>query len=180
LISNKKEVFVNIKPNPILLRHGADGYRPQRWWAIMILTASMCAATGCVPLPTYDSKTDDLLTNLQKDTDTFIAVLSNTYDATTTSGKACAYAANTKSYQGFKIDIGLLRTRASALYDNQVTVAALDKLQGTYDALEAAHKEADTRADHCILPALLVVDQQAMDSAIGALLKLELAKKGSS
>lgn len=158
----------------------ADRRRSRRWWITLVVTASTCAATGCISLPSYDSKTDELLTNLQKDTDTFIATLSNNYDATTADKKACAYAANVKTYQGFKLDIGLLRTRASALYDNEATVAALNKLQGTYDTFEAAHKAADARADHCILPALLTADQQAMDSAIGSLLKLELAKKGSS
>jgi hypothetical protein len=144
-----------------------------------IVMGSIFAAAGCVPLPTYDSKTDDLLTNLQKETDTFIGTLSSAYDDTPADGKSCAYVANIKAYQGFRVDIGLLRTRASALYENQATVVALNKLQATYDSLEAAHKEAGDRADHCILPALLVIDQQAIDSAIGGLLKLELAKKGS-
>jgi len=156
------------------------GKRSQPWRTILLAVAGACAAAGCVTIPVYDSKTDDMLTNLQKDTDTFIAHLSNTYDGSTVDGKACAYTANVKAYQQFKLDIGLLKTRAAALYDNTATQIALNELQSTYDALETAHKQANTREDHCILPELLIADQRAMDSAIGGLLKLELAKKGTS
>jgi hypothetical protein len=146
----------------------------------LAVAVSACAMTGCVTIPVYDSKTDDLLTNLQSDTDTFIVHLADTYDATDGTGKSCAYPASAKTYEQFRIDIGILRTRANALYDDQTTVAALDRLQDTYDKLEYAHKLANARADHCILPELLTNDQRAIDSAIGSLLKLELAKKGDA
>jgi hypothetical protein len=150
-----------------------------RWWIASAASIGVGAATGCVTIPQYDSKTDDMLTGLQKDTDTFIGHLSDTYDNSTSSGKACAYPANIQSYKQFRLTLGRLKTRAAALYANTGTEAALNNLQATYDALENAHKQADTRPDHCILPALLATDQQALDSAIGGLLKLELAKKGT-
>jgi hypothetical protein len=141
--------------------------------------AAVLALPACVPVPTYDAKTDDLLTALQEDTDIYIAHLSDTYDSNTVTGKACAYPANVKSYETFSVDLSLLKTRADALYNNQATQSALAQLQSTYDALKTAQQTADTqRADHCILPALLATDQQALDSAIGSLMKLELAKKG--
>jgi hypothetical protein len=141
--------------------------------------AVLLALPACVPVPAYDAKTDDLLTTLQKDTDTYIAHLSDSYDTTTVQGKPCAYPANVKSYETFSVDLSLLKTRADALYNNQATQAALTQLQSTYDALKTAQQTADTqRADHCILPALLAADQQALDAAIGSLMKLELAKKG--
>ncbi len=121
-----------------------------------------------------------MLTALQKDTDTFIIYLSDTYDSTNAEGKACAYPANIKTYQAFDVDINLLKTRTDALYDNAATLTAFNDLQNTYDTFQAAHKTANARSDHCILPALLTIDQQALDSAVGSLLKLELAKKGTS
>jgi hypothetical protein len=154
--------------------HGIRGFRG----AAALLVVNWLA--GCVPVPVYDSKTDEMLTGLQKDADTFIQHLSDTYDATAVAGKACAYDANVKSYAGFRLSIGLLKTRADALYDDKATQAALKALQDTFDALENAHKAAANRADHCILPDLLVTDQQALDSAVGSLLKLELAKKGTT
>ncbi len=154
--------------------------RKWRWAALAVAVIFAGGVAGCVTIPVYDSKTDDLLTSLQKDTDTFIGKLSDSYDNTTASGKSCAYEANAKTYEQFRLDIGLLKTRANALYNNQVTLSALDALQDTYVKLEAAHKEADSRPDHCILPQLLTTDQQAMDSAIGGVLKLELQKKGNS
>lgn len=135
--------------------------------------------SGCVAVPAYDSKTDDMLTSLQKDTDSFIVQLSDSYDSTHSEGKACAYPANIKTYQAFDVDINLLKTRAEALYDNAATVAAVSDLQNNYNAFQTAHEAANARPDHCILPALLNTDQQALDSAVGSLLKLELAKKGT-
>jgi hypothetical protein len=130
-------------------------------------------------VPAYDAKTDDLLTTLQKDTDTYLTHLADTYDATTVTGKACAYPANVKSYETFSVELSLLNTRAAALYNNEATQTALAQLQGTFAAFKTAQQTADAqRADHCILPALLTTDQQALDSAIGSLMKLELAKKG--
>jgi hypothetical protein len=147
---------------------------------VLSFGAGLTLLAGCVTVPVYDSKTDDMLTSLQRDTDNFIAHLSETYDTSTAAGKACAYQANKTTYQQFAIDIDLLQTRANALYDDQATLAALADLQSTYSKFEAAHKEADNRPDHCIIPALLTLDQRAMDSAIGSVLKLELAKKGVS
>lgn len=158
-------------------RRARGGLDPR---ALLVLAGIGCAAAGCVPVPVYDSKTDEMLTSLQKGTDTFIAHLKETYDATPRIGKACAYPANVKTYRQFEIDVGLLQTRAAALYDDAATQSALVNLKDTFGRLEDAHKKADERADHCILPDLLPADQQAMDSAIGSLLKLELAKKGSS
>jgi hypothetical protein len=158
---------------------GSD--RSRRWWTGLVVSAGLLAIAGCVNVPAYDSETDQLLTSLQKDTDTFIQHLTDTYDTTTGQGKACAYAANVKTYEQFQIDINLLTTRANILYNDRVTIAALGSLKSTFDSLEAAHKAADTeRAEHCILPAVLATDQQAMDSAIGSVLKLELQKKGNS
>lgn len=160
---------------------GAVAHRPwRRWWVALAVGAGAAALAGCIAIPVYDSKTDDLLTSLQQDTDTYISQLSDEYDTTTAPGKACAYEANVKTYQKFKLDIGILETRANALYNDQATLAALTSLQTTYDTFEAAHKEADKRPDHCILPLMLTTDQQALDSAIGSVLKLELQKKGTS
>ncbi len=125
-----------------------------RWWIASAASIGVGAATGCVTIPQYDSKTDDMLTGLQKDTDTFIGHLSDTYDNSTSSGKACAYPQTYNRSKQFRLTLGLLKTRAAALYANTGTEAALNNLQATYDALENAHKQADTRPDHCILPAL--------------------------
>ncbi len=149
-----------------------------RWARGGIVGAVALLLAGCITIPAYDSKTDELLTGLQSDTDTFIAHLSNTYDTTTATGKACAYSQNVNSYQQFHITLGLISTRANALYNDAATVKAVSELSTTFDAMEAVHKGAESRPDHCILPVLLTTNQTALDSAIGAILKLELAKKG--
>jgi hypothetical protein len=134
---------------------------------------------GCVTVPAYDARTDDMLTHLQADTDTLIAHLSDTYDTTAVAGKPCAYSANAAAFSGLRVSLGLITTRANALYDNRATVAALDHLVLTYQDLERAHQHAEANEpSHCLPPPLLVAEQRAMDSAVGALLKLELAKKG--
>ena len=140
----------------------------------------LIALSGCLTIPAYDGKTDDMLTALQSNTDTLVGRLSQTYDASPGAAKPCAYSSNSAAFQALRVSVGVLTTRAGALYDNAVTLKALRDLKLTYDAFDTEVKTVEqTRPDHCVLPQLLEVDQRGLDSAVGAVLKLELAKKGS-
>ena len=137
------------------------------------------ALGGCISIPAYDATTDTMLTALQSNTDKLVDHLIDTYDATPAAGKACTYSKNTQEFEGLRLTIGVLTTRADALYNNKYTLAALANLRDTYGSFDAAVKDAEqSRPDHCVLPQLLVTDQRALDSAVGAVLKLELAKTG--
>ena len=134
---------------------------------------------GCISIPAYDATTDTMLTTLQSSTDTLIDHLIDTYDATPAAGKACAYSKNTEEFERLRVTIGVMTTRADALYNNKYTLAALANLKDTYGSFDAAVRDAEqSRPDHCVLPQLLVADQRGLDSAVGAVLKLELAKTG--
>ena len=138
------------------------------------------ALGGCLTIPAYDGKTDEMLTALQSSTDTLVGRLSQTYDASSFAAKPCAYSSNGAAFQALRVSIAVLTTRAGALYDNAATLKALGDLKLTYDAFDAEVKTVEqTRPDHCVLPQLLEADQRGLDSAVGAVLKLELAKKGS-
>lgn len=135
---------------------------------------------GCVTtaVPAYDQRTDDLLSSLQKEVDTLLLNLNYAYDDSHADGKACAWPANVKAFAQLRVDLAQVRTRGRALYANEATLAALDQLADTFDKLEAAHRLAnDKRPDHCVLPELITAEQNAMDAALGSLLKLELQKK---
>ncbi len=156
---------------------------PPRSFATACLVLLACAGGlgGCASLPAYDSKTDELLTALQTDTDTYIGQLKSGYDATTADNKACAYSSNLKTVQALETSLGVLSTRLDALYDNQSSQKTFGDVKAAYSGFFAAQQAAEkVRADHCILPVLLATDQTALDSAVGALLKLELMKKGGA
>ena len=145
----------------------------------LLVAGVLTTASACITLPAYDAKTDELLTALQSDTDQLIGQLQGAYDITTAPNKACAYSANQPSVDQLNVSLSVLGTRIDALADNRFSHAAFAHLSDTYKAFFLAWKEAEAnRADHCILPVLLATDQQALDSAVGSLLRLELAKKG--
>ena len=145
-----------------------------------LMTAVLGLASACITIPTYDAKTDDLLTGLQSDTDSLIGRLQGAYDITNAPNKACAYSSNKQAADQLTVSLSVLGTRIDALAHNASSHAAFGHLSETYKSFFTAWGDAETRrADHCVLPALLATDQQALDSAVGGLLKLELAKKGS-
>ena len=151
--------------------------RALRGLVVGALAGGLC---GCVAVPSYDAKTDQMLTQLQTDTDTLIANLSENWDPSTAAGKPCAYSANVKAFGALRVELSLITTRASALYNNGATVATLAHVNQAYADWETAHQHAETgEPSHCIIPALLPTEQRALDSAVGALMKLELVKKGA-
>lgn len=69
-----------------------------------------------------------MLTQLQSNTDTLIACLSESYGAATAAGKPCAYSANAKAFSDLRVALGLITTRSNTQDDNGDRVAALGHL----------------------------------------------------
>jgi len=141
------------------------------------LFALVCvAALGCATVrfvSDYDDTTDHDITALQKSVDASLTMIATQHVPT------CLYAAHAVFYQGVHADLHslLIRNRARGA-SNQLTtdqIAVLDTVQ--IGSLEQLHQLASARTPPaCMDSAALVLDQQAIDQSLEAILKLELAK----
>ena len=123
------------------------------------------ACDGCTSVQLvadYNKKIDDGVTELQKQTDTFLVKLERHPEP---------YSKHTAFYDDAKVQLSLLKTRADAIALNSLTSRQIDELQESFTELETNDKQGN-------LPtATIPTVQDALDRQFTAILKLEEAKK---
>ena len=102
------------------------------------------ALTGCSVklISSYDEKTDNAVTQLQKEVETFFVTI---------EGQAglpeCAYENHKKFYQDSKVTISAIEVRARAIPKNTITIEQIELLKDSLEKLEKLHKLGCFSAD---------------------------------
>lgn len=136
--------------------------------AFVLTIALLVPLSGCSVkfISSYDEKTDNSVTQLQKDFETFFV---------TVEGQAglpeCEYKNHTKFYQDSKVAVSGIEVRAQAIPENDITVEQVGLLKDSLGKLEQLHKIG------CFTPGQVENLRSSFNTSITAILKLELAKK---
>ena len=141
-------------------------------WSITFrlwLCALSIALTGCASIRLvgdYDEKIDSGVTQLQKDTATYLTKIQSV-----TGDKVEAYD-EIKFYPDTRVAIGSLRLRADATQRNSITVQQLDLLQIAFNQFEEMHnsKEGLKKSEMADL-------EKGFNGGFLAILTFEIAKK---
>lgn len=150
-------MFLNAGPN--------FGYNIK---SILSMFACLSLLAGCAIqlVSSYDEKTDEAVTALQKKFETFFVTVGDQYGL-----PECKYANHQKFYQEAKVDISAIDVRARAIPDNGKTAEQVSLLGASLESLEKLHKIScftDEQVDNL---------RSSFNSSITAILTLELAKK---
>lgn len=137
----------------------------------LVLAAGLsgCAVTL---LSQYDLQTDQTASSIQKKLTAQAATMSATYGT-----PDCVYDKYAAGYQDLRVDLSALKLRVGVIANNEPTVAAVNELDGAIQAFESLHKLAGPK---CMSPQEIAPALRGIDSTVGAVLKLELAKKRGS
>jgi len=140
------------------------------------MLAVLLALTACAEISLisdYDAATDQQVTKLHRDVETFFTVLERN-----PTKPACTRASNDAFYAQATTDINLLIARNEIRTKNDITKKQLVVMKDSLELLEGLHEVADSE-DRCL--GLDSNEMQALRGAFstsfGAILKLELAKK---
>lgn len=141
----------------------------QLWLAFLIALA----ASGCTVklIADYDESTDKSVTALQRKLATFFVDVESKI-----AKPEGAHDKYVETYKELRVDISALELRVNALPKNTITQQQIALLKANLTSLELLHKagfgqgEAGARA-------ALGAAQKDFDTALAAILKLELAKK---
>jgi hypothetical protein len=132
------------------------------------LLALLAAATACGPVrlvSEYDEAFDRAVMELHRSVGRFLFLLERT--AGTPEGR---HARHAEFYDAARADLRAIRARAESVPRNALTAAQLALVEDNLAGLERMHR-AGLKAEE-IEPL-----RRAFDAQIGAILKLELAKK---
>lgn len=133
--------------------------------------AMLCLAllSACITLlAPYDEKTDQLATDLQRKISAHVEALDGA------EAPACLHGNHIQFYDEARVDLSTLSMRVRALELNQLSIQQVDDLRDSLITFEALHKRKDP---DCLTSAEISPLRRAFDSHLGAILKLELAKK---
>jgi hypothetical protein len=139
----------------------------------MLGLALVLAASGCTIklIADYDEATDKSVTDLQRKLSTFFVDLDGKL-GTPEEG----YDNYEDTYKEIRVDISALSLRVNALPKNAITQEQVEILKRNLSLLEQLHKSGlGTGIDG--KKAVLASTQKDFDTALAAILKLELAKK---
>ena len=141
----------------------------------MLLATSTLMMVGCAPvrfISDYDSVLDDDVTNLQKDTETFLNQLDSEVGTA-----AAAYSKNTDFYIKADAALRTMATRAASEPKSKIIVEQIQTLQGTFDKLKKLHEMS---ADKGLSSADISDTRSALEVEFTSILTLELALKSRS
>lgn len=117
-------------------------------------------------ISSYDEKTDNSVTQLQKEVETFFVTIEGQVGL-----PECSHENYKKFYQDSKVTISAIEVRAKAIPKNKITIEQIGLLKDSFDKLEKLHKLECFSVDQ-------VVDlRNSFNSSFTAILKVELAKK---
>jgi hypothetical protein len=129
---------------------------------ILLLVLAGCSTRL---LSVYDPVTDSEITRLQKEVDSYLALVQKDVE---TDGSP---PVNEKFYADFKADVRALLARAEQIELNEPTVDQLEILDDAVDNLLKYHRLGFD------LPEEVILWRDSFDSIFRAILKLEIAKK---
>jgi hypothetical protein len=142
--------------------------KPAMMQALFVTLAMLIALSGCSVklISSYDEKTDDAVTRLQKDFETFFVTVESQAGL-----PECEYTNHTKFYQDSKVAVSAIEVRAKAIPKNDITVEQVGLLKDSLNNLEQLHKLG------CFSSGQVENLRTSFNASITAILKLELAKK---
>ena len=136
----------------------------------LILVALLPLAACVTLMAPYDEKTDEMATALQRKVSEHFETLEGS------QSPACLHQNFVQFYDGLRVDASALDVRARALDMNSQTQIQAAELMSMINNFEALHKLDSARGD-CLSSDELSPLRRGFDSAVGAILKLEVAKK---
>lgn len=138
----------------------------------LFIVILLCAfAQGCkvTMVSAYDEKTDNAVTQFQKDLETFFVSVEGQSEAA-----GCDFNSHKDFYDKATVDIRAMKLRASSMEKNQITIDQLNLLDNSFTNLKDLHAIA------CLGNGQIVALRSSFNSHITAILKFELAKKRGS
>ncbi|HEX8528171.1 hypothetical protein [Allosphingosinicella sp.] len=132
---------------------------------LLALVLSACTVTLVSP---YDEQTDQMTTALQR------AMSLHFEELRGAEAPACTHENFRGFYRERRVEIGSLDLRARSIPRNSETVAQVEGLAGSLNALEQIHQNA---GDTCLSAARLSPIERGFQQQFLAILTLELAKK---
>lgn len=135
---------------------------------LFVTMAMLFVLSGCAVklISSYDEKTDNSVTQLQKEFETFFVSMESQVGLPN-----CEYKNHIKIYQDLKIAISAIEVRAKAIPKNDITVKQVELLKDSVDKLEKLHKLG------CFSTEQVENLRVSINTSITSILKLELAKK---
>lgn len=139
---------------------------------VTLLLAGLALSACTVKLiADYDQETDRAVTALQR------RMARHLIDIESKLGTPKAeYAVYVEEYKELRVDVSALELRVNALPQNSITQEQIAIVHSMVETLEELHKEgfgANTEGSREVLKSI----QKDFDTALAAILKLELAKK---
>ena len=143
----------------------------------VLLLALACGLSGCQVqfVSQYDPQTDAAATELQKQIERFLIdmELASQSDLPEDSRRR-TFAANREFYREVQVALSSMRLRAEAIPQNQQTIQQISDLEASIKALQQLHIEGGERG---LRPAVVRPTRIAINTHLGAIIRLELAKK---
>lgn len=138
---------------------------------LLALYASLPAATACAPVrlvAEYDEQVDQSATRLQREMDAFLTEMEFLPERHAEK----TYAARERFYLHYAVGLRALKTRASALDRNSITVRQIDLMEASVEQLRRLHQSQNTLSS-----AAITSSRTLFNTAWTAILTFELAKK---
>jgi len=129
----------------------------------LVLLWCVSGCTHVTLISPYDEETDKSVTAIGKSIDALMTQLD--------SDPVPAYTSVKPSYDTIRAEVATLRLRNDARPKNSLTVKQIDQLSAAFKDVEDQHKSGTL--NHAMVP----VARSQLDDAVGAILKLEIAKR---
>lgn len=120
----------------------------------------------------YDEATDKAVTALQRSVTSLLLDI----DRSLSRPEESSYERFADRYASLRVDLSALRLRVDALPDNSITQQQVLLLSKNIDNLEELHRLGFAEGRESMRTVIRIV-QKDFDTALGAILKLELAKR---
>jgi hypothetical protein len=118
----------------------------------------------------YDAQTDQGVTQLHRNTETFLTKLEQQ------QVPDCLSTQHDSFYQQSLIDTRALKVRAQAIPNNDITLQQLALLEENLALMSKLHKMQDN-SNTCLAAGVITFNRSNFESIFTAILKFELAKK---
>lgn len=129
--------------------------------------------SACVTLMApYDDKFDQMASDLQKKVSTHVEAIDGA------GAPDCLYASNKAFYDDARVDASALAVRAASHELNSETISQVGALTDSINTFEQLHMLASNGSTpRCLSSNELSPIRRAFDQTLGAIMKLEIAKK---
>ena len=140
---------------------------------LLLLICGLPNLTACTQkfISSYDEKTDNAVTALQRSVEGFLVNLENSKTA-----PECTHEHQKAFYNSMKVEISALKVRTDAIDKNELTSKQVAALSDSLKSLEQLH-EIKQPAGKCFTREEIEPLRQNLNITFSSILKLELAKK---